>query len=295
MKVFVTGASGFVGREVVRQLLKSDHQVRVLLRSESSGVRAENLEISVGDTTQPESLFPAVAGCDAVIHLVGIIREFQSRGITYDTLHRESTLNVLAAAEQCGVSRYLQMSANGTSAAATSGYHQSKWAAEQLVRQSSLNWTIFRPSLIFGPDDLFVNMLAGLIRKLPIVPVLGDGKYRLQPVSVSNVAEGFVTSLSDPKCHAKTYHCGGPHAYSYNKVLDLIGVALGKKSVCKLHHPLFLMKPVISVLQSFPQFPMTSDQLQMLLDENICDPTTWSADLNIMLDDFAQGISKYIH
>lgn len=294
MKVFVTGATGFVGQEVVQQLKTTNYQIKVLLRNQSQAAEFPDTDTFIGDTTELNSLHGGLAGCDAVIHLVGIIREFPRRGITFERLHSESTRNMLRAAQEQGVSRFLQMSANGTRADAVTGYHKSKWMAEQLVRQSRLDWTIFRPSLIFGPKDLFVNLLAGLIQKLPAVPVMGDGKYRLQPVSVKDVALGFVKALDHSKSIGQTYHCGGPQAYSYDEVLDLIGTALGKKSVCKLHHPLLLMKPVVAMMQSLPQFPMTSDQLQMLLEENICDPTAWREDLALELRDFPSGIAEYL-
>jgi NADH dehydrogenase len=137
-------------------------------------------------------------------------------------------------------------------------------------------------------------MLAELIRKLPVVPVMGDGNYRLQPVSVVNVAEGFVRALDVDNSIGQIYCCGGPQAYSYDEVLDLIGAALGKKSVCKLHHPLLLMKPVVSIMQSIPQFPMTSDQLQMLLEGNCCDPGKWSDAFQLELKDFRHGIAEYV-
>lgn len=294
MKVFVTGATGFVGQEVIHQLTKAEHRIKILLRDPHQAAKYPDTEAVIGDTTQPGSLRGGMSGCDAVIHLVGIIREFPNRGITFERLHREATDNMLQAAQEQGVSRFLHMSANGTRANAVTGYHKSKWTAEQQVRQSGLDWTIFRPSLIFGPKDQFVNMLAELIRKLPAVPVIGDGKYRIQPVSVKDVALGFVKALDQPKSIGQTYHCGGPQSYSYNEVLNLIGKALGKRKVCKLHHPLILMKPVVAMLQSLPQFPITSDQLQMLLEENICDSTAWREDLALELQAFPSGIAEYV-
>ena len=295
MKVFLTGATGFVGREISRQLTQAGHEVRALLRDKQLAEKVSPAEAVIGDTTDPTSLKDALASCDAVIHLVGIIREFPRKGITFERLHTESTGNLLQAAKEQQVPRYLQMSANGSRPDAVTAYHKTKWAAEQLVHGSGLDWTIFKPSLIFGPEDMFVNMLAGLIRKLPAVPVMGDGKYRLQPVSVKDVAAGFVAALDRPKSIGQTYLCGGPEAYSYDQILDLIGAALGKKTpLCKLHHPLLLMKPVVAAMQSIPQFPMTRDQLQMLLEENICDPTEWANTFELQLQSFPDGIAEYL-
>ncbi|WP_303721443.1 complex I NDUFA9 subunit family protein [Malonomonas rubra] len=295
MKILLTGATGFVGQEVLRTLLKVNHEVRALIHNQSKIKQVTGAEVHIGDTTRPESLTEALAGCDAVIHLVGIIREYPHRGITFQKLHTESTRNMLETAKDQGVTRFLHMSANGTRADAVTNYHKTKWAAEQLVRQSGLDWTIFRPSLIYGPSDQFINMLAALIRKLPVVPVIGDGKYRLQPVSVKDVATGFVRALDCPESIGQAYHCGGPQVYSYDELLDLVGVAMGKKKVYKLHQPLAMMKPVVALLQSIPQFPMTSDQLQMLLEENICEQGDWEKTFAIKLQKLPEGISEYVN
>jgi uncharacterized protein YbjT (DUF2867 family) len=234
-------------------------------------------------------------GCEAVIHLVGIIREFPGKKITFKRMHFEATRNMVEAAEAQGVNRYLQMSANGTRENAKSPYHQTKWQAEEAVRSSSLEWTIFRPSLIFGPKDEFVNMLAEMIRKLPVLPVIGDGKYRMSPVAVEDVAASFVKALTLPGTVGKIFHCCGPQSYSYDELLDLIGAALGKAHVPKLHHPVFLMKPAVALLESFPAFPLTSSQMTMLLEGNECDPKDWAGALGITPKAFPEGIRRYLN
>jgi len=296
MKVFVTGGSGFVGREIIRQLIAENHSVRALVRAADALEAVSGIEISVGDTTKPETLRDQLSGCDAVIHLVGIIREFPGRGVTFKKLHVESTNNILQAAEEQGIKRYLQMSANGTRENAVTDYHKTKWEAEELVRQSKLDWTIFCPSLIYGSDDQFINMLAQLIKKLPLVPVMGNGQYQLQPVSVMDVATGFVTALDKPETFAKTYPCCGSEAFSYDQLLDLIAQALGQVAGArKVHQPLWLMKPIVAMLQNISLFPMTSDQLQMLLEGNICRDNSWINDLSLELHDFSSTIKAYLN
>ncbi len=295
MKVFVTGGSGFVGRKIIQQLITENHSVRALVRQADALEDFSDIETIVGDTTQPETLRDQLSDCAAVIHLVGIIREFPGRGITFKKLHGESTANILRAAEQQGVKRYIHMSANGTRQNAVTSYHQSKWEAEELVRESKLDWTIFRPSLIFGPEDQFVNMLAQLIKTLPIVPVMGDGQYPLQPISVIDIARGFVTALDKPETVGKTYPCCGPQAFSYDQILDLIAQTLGQVAgTRKIHQPLWLMKPIVAVLQAIPLFPMTSDQLQMLLEGNICADNSWKNDFSLELQEFSRSIKSYL-
>ncbi len=296
MKVFVTGGTGFVGNEVLRQCAAAGHTVRALVRPGSEGKLPvlAGVEIHHGDATDIDTLGKGLRGCDAVIHLVGIIREFPSKGITFERLHVFATDNVVAAARDQKVRRYLQMSANGTRKNAVSPYHRTKWRAEEGVRSSGLDWTIFRPSLIFGPGDGFVSLLAELIRKLPMVPVIGDGKYRMSPVAVADVAAGFVRALERPETTDHIYHCCGPADFSYDELLDQVGAALGKSAVIKLHHPLFLMKPAIALLQSIPQFPITGDQLTMLLEGNVCDAQPWAAAFDLHPQPFAEAIRAYL-
>ena len=295
MKVFITGGSGFVGREIIHQLLAKHHEVRALVREADALGDFGDIEAVVGDITRSETLQGQLSGCDAVIHLVGIIREFPGRGITFKKLHPESTKNILDAAAKQGVKRYVQMSANGTREDGVTSYHQTKWEAEQLVRQSKLDWTIFRPSLIYGSDDQFVNMLAQLIKVLPVVPVMGDGQYQLQPVNVIDVATGFVRALGKADTVGKIYQCCGAQSFSYDQLLDLIAQALGQVAgVKKIHQPFWLMKPIVAVLQNVPLFPMTSDQLQMLLEGNICIDTSWQEDLCLELHDFSSSIRAYL-
>jgi len=296
MKVFVTGASGFVGSEILRQLVAAGHTPRCLVRPGSEGKLAlrEGVEIHPGDATVAESLEGALAGCDAVIHLIGIIREFPGRGITFRQLHVATTENIVAAASAQGVRRFLHMSANGARAGADSPYHRSKWTAEELVREADLDWTIFRPSVIFGPGDGFVTLLAEMIRRFPVVPVIGDGLYTFTPVAVSDVAAGFVRALTTPAASKQSYHCGGSEILTYDAILDLIGAALGRERVIKIHHPVLLMKPVIALLEGLPAFPITSNQLTMLLEGNSCDPAPWAAAFGLTPTPFTEGIRRYL-
>lgn len=295
MKIFVTGATGFVGNAIVRQLLAAGHTPRCLVRRGSEDKLAQpGVEFHPGDALDPATLAGALAGCAAVMHLVGIIREIPQRQVTFQRLHVEATANVLAAAQAQGVRRYLHMSANGARAAAPTPYQRSKWQAEELVRASGLDWTIFRPSVIYGRGDGFVSLLARIVRCAPLVPVFGDGRYLLSPVAVEDVAAGFVAALSKPATIGQSFACGGPEAISYDRLLDLIGAALDRPSVLKLHQPLLLMRPLVAVGEYLPGFPITADQLTMLLEGNSCDPQPWAAACGLTLTPFASGLSRML-
>ena len=292
MKVFLTGGTGFVGSEVLRQLVSAGHSVRALVRegSEDKLAVTDGVEIHSGDITDAASLVGGPEGCDAVIHLVGIIREFPGRGVTFKKMHVKGTENVLEAAEEQGVRRYLHMSSNGTRERSNTGYHRTKWQAEESVRNSSLEWTIFRPSLIFAQGSEFVHMLSEVIRRLPVVPVIGDGQYRMQPVALKEVACSFVMAMEMPETIGKIYHQGGGESYSYDEILDLTSQAIGKGLATKIHQPLFMIKPMIKVMQISEHFPITSDQLTMLIEGNVCAPTEWQDTFGLKATSYAEGI-----
>ncbi|MEI7815630.1 MAG: complex I NDUFA9 subunit family protein [Desulfuromonadales bacterium] len=291
MKIFVAGGTGFVGEHLVRELLKCGHSVRTLAHNRTAN--RGDIEQVTGDITRVETFEQSVGGCDAVINLVGIIREFPARGTTFEMLHFQATKNLLEAATINGVSRYLQMSALGTRKSAVSLYHQSKWRAEEAVRKNGLEWTIFRPSLIFGPHDAFINMLAAQLRLAPVIPVIGSGSYRLQPIHVDDVVRCFVLALKMPETIGQTYELSGKDRLSYEELLDMIAAALGRSQPFKPHLPLALMKLIIPIMQKVPQFPITMDQLQMLLEESICS-SEWQQAFGFEPRGLREGIAEYL-
>ncbi len=273
-RIFLTGATGFVGRAVIPALRAHGYAVRCLVRrgSELDLRGLEAIERVEGDVLSPAALERDMDGCDTVVHLVGIIREEPATLSTFEKIHTQGTLNVLEAATVTGVRRYLHMSALGVRPNARSRYHRSKWAAEEAVRASTLPWTIFRPSIIYGAADEFVNMLAGLVRRYPVVPVIGTGQQRLQPVPVEQVAEGFARAVELPASVKHAYDVGGPDAVTMVQLLDLIGAARGRSRVRKAHMPIGLVRPMARWLHRLPGFPLTPDQLLMLEEDNVCDP-----------------------
>jgi len=296
MRVFLTGATGFVGKGILEKLREKGHRAVCLIRFGSEGKKQPGSHTTdvTGDLFDRESLAKAMAGCDAVIHLVGIIREQPGKGVTFERIHVEGTRNVVEAAKQAGISRFVHMSALGAREKATSAYHRTKYEAEQLVQASGIPYVIFRPSVIFGPGDEFVNMLADLV-KLPVTPVLGTGAYPLQPVACETVADVFVQALSLPAATNRIYETGGPEVITYGQILDSIGAALGKKNVRKIHIPLSLMKPAVQLMEGFSFFPITHTQLTMLLEGNACqDGQSLYTTFDTPPVDFRQGISTYL-
>ncbi len=271
MKVFVTGSTGFVGNHVLHELLAKGHQINALVRpgSEYKVKRPDEVETVPGTVEETGDLTQGMKGCDAVIHLVGIIRAFPSKGITFESLHTEATANVVAAAKETGVTRLLHMSALGAREDGPTAYLRTKFAAEELVRQSALNYTIFRPSLIFGRGGEAIKMFAEMVKKI-VVPIIGDGKYRFQPVSVATVAQGFAKALEFEEAHGKTLDVGGPDNVTFDEIMDTLARVMGK-TIVKVHVPVFPLKMVTSALQGAPGYPLSTDQITMLLEGSTCD------------------------
>jgi NADH dehydrogenase len=227
-----------------------------------------------------------MAGCDTVIHLVGIIREQPATHATFERVHVQGTVNVLESAAATGVRRYLHMSALGTRAEARSRYHRTKWAAEEAVRSSPIPWTIFRPSIIYGRGDEFVNMLAAMIRRYPVTPVIGDGLQRLQPIPVEHVAEGFARAVALDGTAKHVY----PVVVTMVRLLDVIGTAVGRTRVRKIHVPIGFVRPLARAFHRLPGFPLTPDQLLMLEEDNVGDPEPFFATFGLVPVSLVAGL-----
>jgi uncharacterized protein YbjT (DUF2867 family) len=271
MKVFVTGSTGFVGNHVLHTLLDRGHQVRALVRpgSEYKLKQPDKVEVIAGEVTESADLIQGMKGCDAAIHLVGIIRAFPSQDITFERLHTEATANVVAAAKEAEVPRLLHMSALGAKEDGSTPYLRTKFAAEELVRQSGLNYTIFRPSLIFGRGGEAIKMFGDMVKKY-VVPIIGDGQYRFQPVSVTTVAQGFEKALEPETAKDQTLDVGGPDNVTFDEIMDTLARVMGK-SIVKIHMPVLPLRLATSALQHAPGYPLTIDQITMLLEGSTCD------------------------
>lgn len=282
-RVLVTGGTGFVGRYVTEALLNNGCNVRLITRhperDRSTDTRVEWIP---GDIKDPDSLVAAAADCDAIVHLVGIIEEVRSSGITFDAMHVKGTQHVVDAAEKAGVRTFVHMSANGASETGRTAYQQTKWMAEQIVKNGDFDkWTIFRPSLIFGKPypglvEFATRVRDTLIKPFPIWPVPGKGDYRLQPIAVQEVAAAFARAVTHPPEINATFCAGGPEQISYLEILDLIADASGEKIRTKLFQPIWGMRPVVSLLAPTGLLPITPAQLELLVGGNTCNDSSFA-------------------
>jgi uncharacterized protein YbjT (DUF2867 family) len=295
MRVLVTGATGFVGREVVQELLKRGHEVRALVRRGSlKKLKNEpGVEVFPGDCLHPETVAPAAAGCDAVIHLVGIIREFPGRGVTFERVHVQATQNLVDAARTAGVRRFLHMSALGARPEPADPYHVTNFRADEYVKASGLAYTIFRPSVVYGPRDQSINLFVRQIQRLSFFPIIGDGQYRLQPVPVDTVARAFTLALELPQTENRIYEVGGPTPLTFDALIDTIAKVVGRR-VKKIHQPMWCMRFAANLCGRFRWFPLTPGQLRMLLEGNTCDPAAFYQDFGLEPIPFASGLAQYL-
>ncbi len=316
-RVFVTGASGFVGRHVVRELVARGHKPVCLVRdrhrfvAEMHQVPGDRYEVVHGDLFDAAALAEAAKGAEAAIHLVGIIAEDRLRGQTFDRIHFQGTQRVVDACLAAGITRYIHMSALGTRAAPASEYHRTKWKAENVVRASGLDWTIFRPSLIHGPDGEFMRMMKIFVTRsmvpllgfipspFPVIPYFGDGQSRIQPVDVRDVAYCFVAALSRPQTIGQVYDLVGPRAMTWKEMYricrDLIPDAKRWKPMVGMPVPLArAMAATVMKLPLLPRMLRFNDaQVRMSQEDSTADPAPVEAAFDMRLRSFEDELRGY--
>lgn len=282
MRVAVIGGTGFVGSYIVDALVACGHEPSLLVRpgSESKVRNAERCRITTGELGSAATIAAALQDCEAVIYNVGILREFPARGITFEQTQYEGVARTLDAARNAGVGRFLLMSANGVRQNGTR-YQQTKFRAEQAVRDSGLDYTIFQPSVIFGDPRGTMEFATQLYRDMvrPPLPAIGfytgwrpaAGPVLMSPVHVGDVADAFVAALDQAATVGKTYRLGGPEVLAWTQMLERIAAAAGKHKLI-VPMPIGLMWLAALLLDWLPLFPVTRDQLTMLAEGNTAEP-----------------------
>jgi uncharacterized protein YbjT (DUF2867 family) len=302
MNVLVTGGTGFVGQAVIHELHAAGHHIHLLARNADSPavqklVARYSAQICSGDILHGKSLDRLGSELDAVIHLVGIISEVGEQ--TFENVHTRGTQNIISAAQRARVRRFIHMSALGTRPNAVARYHKSKWAAEEIVQQSGLDGTIFRPSIIYGPGDGFVNLFAKIARRSPFLPVIGTGESKFQPIAVENVAKAFAKALTEPRAIGRTFDLTGPEAFTLNRILDQI-LEVMKRRRMKLHLPLAMARTQAALLEFLfgtllhKAPPLHRDQIVMLQEDNTGNGKPADELFGLKHGSFQQGIESYL-
>lgn len=282
MKVAIFGGTGFVGSYLCDRLASSGVGLRLLVRPghEHRVAQPEASETVAGDLGGDGAVAGTLDGCDAAIYNVGILREQPARGITFEELHYKAARRVMEMAKRLGVKRFVLMSANGVRGDGTD-YQRTKYLAEEQLKASGLDWTIMRPSVVFGDPrgrmefatQLYEDIIASPLPAPLFYPGLSPfnaGSFEMSPVHVEDVAEAFHKALLDDATIGQTLHLGGPESLSWRTILERIAAAANRDKTM-LPVPALGVSTAAALFDRFDRFPITRDQIRMLLEGNSCD------------------------
>jgi len=273
--VCVLGGTGFVGRTLAAQLTRAGYGVRIPTRNRQRARKLlvlPGLELIQADIHDADQLAALVSGCDAAINLVGILNEHGHDGSGFEHAHVALAEKLMTACRKTGVKRLLQMSALKANAErGPSHYLRTKGAAEQVIAGragDTIRYTIFRPSVIFGPEDSFTNRFAHLLRLSPVLP-LAQLNARFAPVYVGDVAEAFVRALPDSESFGRTYELCGPDIFTLEEILRFLSRELGlSRAILKLPRPLGRLQAFIG--EFLPGKPFSRDNFRSLTVASVC-------------------------
>jgi nucleoside-diphosphate-sugar epimerase len=302
MKTALFGGTGFIGNYITEELLKSGHIPSLLVRKASVS-KVDECIIVNGDIRDDRAVSKTLENCDTAIYLIGILREFSQKGITFQSLHFEGAKRAIDISERLGVRRFILMSANGAKPDGTK-YQRTKFAAEEYLKKSSLLWTIFRPSIVFGDpgENLeFCKQIRNSIINKPFPAPLfyksifpkNPGSFRMAPVYVKDLAKIFAGSLQNEQTYNKTFEICGPEQFDWKSILSIIAESCGKKKAM-LPAPVFAVKAVAVLFERFGFFPVTRDQITMLMEGNVCSKNEIFELLGIEPVRFNAGNLKYL-
>ncbi|MGH6897953.1 MAG: complex I NDUFA9 subunit family protein [Geminicoccaceae bacterium] len=284
-RVTVFGGSGFLGRRIVQRLAADGAEVRVAVRHPERAAllakagQAGRVTGVYADVWEEATVAPVVSGADAVVNTVG---HYVERGkASFEAIHGQGARHVAAAAAAAGVARLVHISGIGADAASDSPYVRARAIGERLVREAFPAATILRPSVMFGPEDTFLNTLAALARVMPALPLFGSGEVRLQPVYVDDVAAAVVKALAVPAAEGKLYELGGPRAYTYKALVRLV-LEQTRRTRLLVPVPYAVWNALAAALAPLPRRPISRDQVKLMEQDNVVSPGALTfADLGI--------------
>ncbi len=270
--VTIIGGSGFLGRHITRALARQGHRIRVAVRRpdlaghvQPLGTPGQIMPVQA-NLRYPESVEAACAGSDVVINLVGVL--FSSGGQTFSALHAHGARVAARAAKNAGAAQFIQMSAIGADEDSASEYARTKAEGEAAAREEFPGATIIRPSIVFGPEDNFFNQFAAMARFSPVLPLIGGGETRFQPVFVGDVAEAIATLVANGNGNGKTWEFGGPAQRSFRELLEYVLEVTGRKRLL-VPVPFGLARIKATILGLLPNPLLTADQVDLLKSDNV--------------------------
>ncbi len=292
MRIFLTGASGFIGGHVFKGLVARGHETTCLVRETAKRAldaqRQPGVTTVTGEFTRPQEWIHHLPGHQVVVNAVGIIRP--TKHSTFDAVHRDAPLALFRAAQTAGA-KAIQISAMGADAQAVSRYHLSKRAADEGLAGLGVPYVILRPSFVYGPGDHSMTFFRSLAA-LPVTPVPGDGQYQVQPVHVDDVVEAVVRSVELPELTGLTLDLGGASAISFDHLLDCLARQLGKPYARKWHVPWGVMERVAQATDAWGRGPITGEELAMLRQGSRADNGPFEKAMGFSPINFETGLAR---
>ncbi|HMO54349.1 MAG TPA: complex I NDUFA9 subunit family protein [Tepidiformaceae bacterium] len=297
MNVVVAGGTGLLGREITKALLDAGHQVTVVSRSNPQNDPIDPRAAWVrADVTDPDTLVAALNGAEVLVDAVQFPNspiENPRKGYTFERIDLGGTKNLVDAAGAAGVGHFILIS--GAGAAEDGQYHwlRYKWQEEQHLKASGLGYTIIRPSWIYGPRDVSLNRFLGFAKFLPFIPVIGNGKTRINPLFVGDLAAHVAATPGNAATLGRTFEIGGPTVMTMDEVIRTALNAAGKRRFL-LHNPKFLMKFIASVIQYAPGRPLTPDAIDFITMDGIADTTELQEVYGMRIHSLEDALKTYI-
>jgi uncharacterized protein YbjT (DUF2867 family) len=297
MDVLVAGGTGFIGSHVVEELLRSGrHRVRVMTRDPASARPRAGVDFVRGDVSDPASLASATRGVEVVVHAVQFPNhpvENPRRGWTYERVDGEGTEQMVAASVANGVRRFIYLSGAGAGPGRSEPWFRAKERAERAVTGSGMEYVVLRPSWIYGPEDRSLNKFIAFIKYLPVVPVIGAGRERIQPVSVFDVAKVVAVAVDSAEATNRILELGSREPLTMDEILRTVMKVLGTSRPL-LHQPAWLVKIPASVIQYLPNAPLSPGAIDFITMEEPVDPGEAERLLGRPFTPLEEGLRAYL-
>jgi uncharacterized protein YbjT (DUF2867 family) len=298
MNILVTGGKGLIGSHIIEELLTEGiHRICCLSRQGTSGNRwGERVQMHTGDIADLASLEHATQGIDVIVHCVQFPNhpiENPRRGWTYLEVDGRGTQRMVAAARRNGVRRFVYLSGAGTSPEKPQPWFRAKVMAENAIRSSGMEYVILRPSWIYGPEDRSLNRFLFFAKVLPFVPVIGNGKNQVQPISVFDVARVAAKAVADPEARNRIFELGGPQALTMDEIIRTAMKVAGKRRFL-LHQPAGFMKLLASFLQYLPGRPLTPLAIDFIMMEEPVDSSEAEKVFGMKFVSLEEGLKRYL-
>jgi uncharacterized protein YbjT (DUF2867 family) len=296
--ILVSGGTGFIGSAVVAELLRRGESVAVMGRDANKIRRqfGDGVEARVGDVREPGTLAQAMRGVDVVINAVQFPNypmENRRKGNTFERVDYQGTRNQVDAAKQASVKRFVYVSGVGVAPDAAKHWFQLKWRAEEYLRNSGLEWSIVRPTWVFGPKDDSLNRLLGFGRFLPFIPMFGNGRQAMQPVFIDDVARAVAEAALRPEAANQLFEIGGPEIMTMDAVLKAGLQASGKRRFV-LYQPVALGKLLGTIAGWLPKAPLTADAVDFVTEPAVADNRNLERVMAPRLTALDEGLRSYM-